>query len=158
MALIPHGGRAPVSGAAWSPSAGLVTLAGAGAAGSAVWLAVLVARDATDPAAYLFAVLCTGGLGLVAAFGIRARPRLRADADGLTVGGLLRRRHHPWPLVRDVRVSRTRRLGRETSLLEIDSVDAAGTERLTVFGRLDLDADPEDVLAVLTAHHPHRPY
>jgi hypothetical protein len=42
-------------------------------------------------------------------------------------------------------VLRTRRLGRETSVLEIDTRSAAGTERLLVFGRLDLGADPEEV-------------
>jgi hypothetical protein len=135
----------------WSPSRGLVALAWIGAAAAASWLALRVTLGATDPAGYLFAVVCTAGLGLAALFGTRARPRLRADADGLTVGGLLRDRHHPWPLVRDVRVRRVRRLGRETSRLELDAVTAAGDERLTVFGRLDLDADPEDVAGEIAA-------
>jgi hypothetical protein len=87
--------------------------------------------------------------GIAALFGTRARPRLRADADGLTVGGMVRARHHPWPFVKDVRLLRTRRFGREAVLLEVDTVDANDAEHLLVFGRLDLDADPEDVLAKL---------
>src|SRR6187399_339291 len=74
-----------------------------------------------------------------------------ADADGVTVGGLLKSRHHPWPLVQGVRVLRVRRLGRESSLLELDTVAADGSERLYVFGRLDLAADPEDVAPALAS-------
>lgn len=140
----------------WSPARGLVALAWAGAAGAAGWVAVLVISGAADPAGYVFATGCLAGLGLAALFGTRARPRLLADADGLTVGGLLHAQHHPWPLVRDVRVRRTRRLGRETSLLEVDAVTATGEERLAVFGRLDLDADPEDVAAAIATVRPPR--
>ncbi|MBA3908133.1 MAG: PH domain-containing protein, partial [Pseudonocardiales bacterium] len=83
-----------------------------------------------------------------------ARPRLRADADGITVGGLLGKRHHPWPLVQGVRVLRVRRLGRESSLLELNTITAEGDEQLYVFGRLDLAADPEDVAPQLTSVRP----
>ena len=89
-----------------------------------------------------------------AVFGSRARPRLRVDAGGVTVGGLFRARHYPWPLVEDVRVLQVRRLGRRTSLLELDTVTASGDERLLVFGRLDLAADPEDVAPQVLALRP----
>ena len=39
-------------------------------------------------------------------------------------------------------------------MLELDIVDADGTERLLVFGRLDLGADPEDVAEVVRAARP----
>ena len=84
----------------------------------------------------------------------RARPRLRVDVGGVTVGGLFRTRHYPWPLVEDVRVLQVRRLGRRTSLLELDTVTASGDERLLVFGRLDLAADPEDVAPQVLALRP----
>ena len=87
-------------------------------------------------------------------FGTRARPRLRVDADGVTVGGMFRSRHHPWPFVQDVRVLRVRRFGRQTSMLELDTVSAAGDERLLVFGRLELAADPEDVAPEMLALRP----
>ncbi len=130
--------------AEWSPAPGLVVLAWAVTAAAATWTAAAWLSSA-DPAGGLIAAVATVGAGLAAAFGTRARPRLRADADGVTVRGLLRSRHHPWPLVQGVRVLRVRRLGRESSLLELDTVAADGTERLYVFGRLDLAADPEDV-------------
>lgn len=123
------------------------------AAAAAAWCAALFLSGA-DPAGRLLAGVAAFGLGIAAAFGSRARPRLRVDADGLTVGGMVRARHHPWPLVREVRVLRVRRWGRETSLLEVDTATADGGEQLLVFGRLELDADPEDVAPELLALRP----
>lgn len=137
----------------WSPALGLVVVAGIGAVGAAVGCAVLWSSGA-DPAGRLIAGVAAVLLAIAAVYGIRARPRLRVDADGLTVGGLLRRRHHPWPFVTGVRVLQVRRLGRTSSLLEIDTVSAAGVEQLLVFGRLDLAADPEDVAPELLARRP----
>lgn len=132
---------------------GLVVTAGVGAAAAAAWCAVLWTSDA-DPAGRLIAGVAAALLALAALYGIRARPRLRVDADGLTVSGLLRRRHHPWPFVTGVRVLQVRRLGRMSSLLEIDTITASGVEQLLVFGRLDLAADPEDVAPELLARRP----
>jgi hypothetical protein len=123
------------------------------AVGAAAWLTTLWVTGA-DPAGRLIAGVAAVGAGIAALFGTRARPRLRADADGLTVGGMVRARHHPWPFVKDVRLLRTRRFGREAVLLEVDTVDANDAEHLLVFGRLDLDADPEDVLAELRVLRP----
>jgi hypothetical protein len=137
----------------WSPAPGLVVIGWLLAAGAAAWCVSLWATGA-DPAGRLIAGVAALGAGVAALFGTRARPRLRADADGLTVGGMFGSRHHPWPLVKDVRLLRTRRLGRETVLLEVDTVSAAGDERLLVFGRLDLAADPADVLDELLLLRP----
>ncbi|WP_232661164.1 PH domain-containing protein [Pseudonocardia sp. TRM90224] len=137
----------------WSPSPGLVVCAWLGAAIAAVGCTALLLSGA-DPAGQLLSGIATIGLLVAAAFGSRARPRLRADADGVTIGGMWRSRHHPWPLVRDVRVLRIRRWGRMSSLLEVDAVTAGGDERLAVFGRLDLAADPEDVMPELLALRP----
>jgi hypothetical protein len=145
--------HAPAGVREWSPAAGLVVLAWLLAVGAAVWCAALWSTG-SDPAGGLLAAVTALGAGLAALFGTRARPRLRADPDGLTVGGLLRPRHHPWPFVTDVRVLRVRRLGRESSLLEVDTVAADGTEQLLVFGRLDLAADPEEVAPQLRALRP----
>lgn len=138
--------------AEWAPAAGLVALAWIGTVAAAAWS--VDAWITADPAGALIATVAMLGAGSAALFGTRARPRLRADADGVTVGGLLGRRHHPWPLVQGVRVLRVRRLGRESSLLELDTVTAEGAERLYVFGRLDLAADPEDVAPQLTSVRP----
>ena len=137
----------------WAPARGLVGLAWVLTVAAAGWT-VATWVGGSDPAGVLIAAVATLGAGLAAVFGTRARPRLRADADGVTVGGLLRARHHPWPLVQGVRVLRVRRLGRESSLLELDTVTADGQERLYVFGRLDLAADPEDVAPLLTGVRP----
>ncbi len=139
--------------AEWAPAPGLVVLAWVVTAAAAAWTAAAWLTSA-DPAGGLLAAVATVGTGLAALFGTRARPRLRADADGITVGGLLHHRHHPWPLVQGVRVLRVRRLGRESSLLELDTVAADGTERLYLFGRLDLAADPEDVAPRLASVRP----
>jgi hypothetical protein len=139
--------------AEWSPAPGLVVLAWLVAVGAAAWCVALWMSGA-DPAGRLLAGVAAVGATVAALFGTRARPRLRADPDGLTVGGLLRSRHHPWPFVAQIRVLRVRRLGRETSLLEVDTVGADGSERLLVFGRLDLAEDPEDVAPRLHALRP----
>jgi hypothetical protein len=137
----------------WSPALGLVVLCWAGAVGAVVWSVLLWTAQA-DPAGRLLAGIAALGLLVAALFGTRARPRLRADPDGLTVGGLLRRRHHPWPLVRDVRVLPVRRFGLRGALLEVDTVDPDGDEHLLVFGRLDLAEDPQDVAPQLLALRP----
>jgi Bacterial PH domain len=135
--------------AEWSPSAGLVVLAWVGTVAAVVWC-VLVAGTG-DRAGLLLAVVAAAALGLAAVYGTRVRPRLRVDASGVTVGGLAARRHHPWAQVGDVRVLTVRRLGRATRMLEIDAVDPDGGEHLMVFGRLDLDAEPDDVATVVLA-------
>ncbi|MFC4944889.1 PH domain-containing protein [Pseudonocardia sp. GCM10023141] len=137
----------------WSPAVGLVACGWIGAALAAAGCAGLWISG-SDPAGRLIVGVAAVVLGVAALFGTRARPRLRADADGLTVGGLLRSQHHPWPLVTGVRVLQVRRLGRNSSMLEIDTVRADGTEQLLVFGRLDLAADPEDVVPELLALRP----
>lgn len=137
----------------WSPAAGLVVAGWVLTVAAAGWCAALWIAG-SDPAGRLIAGIATVGIGVASLFGSRARPRLQVDADGLTVGGLLRSRHHPWPLVQGVRVLRVRRLGRESSLLEIDTRTAGGDERLLVFGRLELNADPEDVAPQLLELRP----
>ena len=132
----------------WAPSVGLVVLAWLGAAVALAWW--LLIDDA--PGRVLAA---TAMVGLIAAgvFGSLARPRLAVDAEGVTVRGLAGSRRWPWRQVRRVRVARHRRLGRDIPMLELDLLDAVdptrpddAAERLVVLGRLDLDADPDDVL------------
>ncbi len=137
----------------WSPALGLVVGAWIGAVAAVAWCVASWSAGA-DPAGRLLAGVAAAGLTVAAVFGSRARPRLRVDADGLTVGGMFGSRHHPWPFVRGVRVLRVRRLGRTGSLLEVDTMTAQGTERLLVFGRLDLAEDPEDVAPQVLARRP----
>lgn len=137
----------------WSPAPALIAVLWIGAGVAGVWCGLLIAAG-VDPGGRLLAALVAVGLLGWAVFGTRARPRLQADAGGLTIGGLLRARHHPWPLVTGVQVTRVRRWGRDSSLLEIETRTADGDERLLVLGRLDLGADPEDVVDELLARRP----
>ncbi|MCE0761861.1 PH domain-containing protein [Pseudonocardia kujensis] len=138
----------------WAPTAGLVALAWVLAAGAVGWLVVLLLGDA-DPAGRLIAGVAALGLAYAALVGTIARPRLALHRHGLEVRSLTRRRSVDWPAVQRVRVLRTRRFGRETSLLELDLL-VGGEERLVVLGRLDLGADPEDVAEVLRPYLPNR--
>lgn len=146
---------ASVAGGAWSPPAGLVGVAWAGAAAAAVWCTRLTGT--ADVPGLLLAAVATLGLAAAAVFGTRARPRLRADGDGLTIRSLAGRRHVPWSQIRDVQARAVRRWGRDSTMLEVDVAGPDGTERLLVFGRLDLGEDPVDVAEAVRAARPRRP-
>lgn len=84
-------------------------------------------------------------VGALALHGTLLRPRLAAGPGGLlarTVGGAHR---YSWTEAR-LRLRTTRRFGRDSLTLEVESGD-----HLLVFGRIDLGEDPRDVLDVLTA-------
>jgi hypothetical protein len=87
-------------------------------------------------------------LAALATQGALARPRLRADTDGVTVRGLRSTHSWPWASVR-YRLRRTSRLGRKQTTLELDGTGPDGTEQLVVLGRIDLGTDPVDVCAAL---------
>lgn len=141
------------AGRVWSPSAGLVGLAWVGCAAAAAW-STLLAATGSDPPGLLIAAVATLGLGLAALYGTRARPRLRVDTTGLGVRGLSGPRRYPWAQVRDIRVLAVRRFGRDSTLLEIDVTEPDGSERLMIFGRLDLDDDPAEVAEAVRAARP----
>jgi hypothetical protein len=129
----------PSSARTWAPKLEIVVLAWAAAVGMAA-MAVL-----TDdlPGRVLLGV-AAAGLALAGLFGTVARPRLAADGSGVTVRGLTGSRRWDWAEV-TVRVVRNRRLGRDTTAVELDAGDAD----LVVLGWLDLGADPEDVVEAL---------
>jgi hypothetical protein len=135
----------------WSPRPALVILGWILAATAALWLVV-----ATDPAGRLLAAVAAVGLAAAALHGSIVRPRLSADADGLAVRGVGGLRRWPWSAV-DVQVVRMRRLGRDVSMLELETRDAEGNEQLLVLTRLDLGTEPEDVVEALAElRPPHR--
>lgn len=138
----------PATARCWAPSRGLVGLAWVSAAVTAAWWPL-----ADDAPGRLLAGIGTVGLVVAALFGSLARPRLRVDDQGVTIRGVTGVRSWPWRQVRRVRVARHRRLGRDIPMLELDLLDDIepthpdeAAERLIVLGRLDLDADPHDVL------------
>jgi Bacterial PH domain len=126
----------------WAPKVELAALAWVLAAAAGAWAAF-----ADDPPGRV--LLGTVALFLAAAglFGSVVRPRLAADHQGVTVRGLARTRTWTWAEV-NVRLVRTRRLGRDTTSIELDA-DNAEVPDLVVLGRLDLGADPEDVVDAL---------
>jgi hypothetical protein len=88
-------------------------------------------------------------LAVAGVFTTVARPRLAADQQGLTVRGLTGTRRWTWAEV-NVRLVRTRRLGRDVATVEIDA-ENADPPALVVLGRMDLGVDPEDVVDELLA-------
>lgn len=114
-------------------------------------LALAAVAFATDPAGRFLAgtaallVLATAGLAT------RQRPRLEVlgDGSGLACARLTGRRVFPREALIRVRIVEYPRFGRRVPMLEIDARDPDGTERLMIFGRWDLGADPRDVYDAL---------
>ena len=116
------------------------------------FLAVVAAAIAIlgpDPLGKLLLGIAAVALALVSLFGTVARPRLRADAEGVEVRGLRGSVRWTWAEV-NVRLDKTRRLGREVYLVELDAENAA-KPGLILLGKLDLGEDPQDVAYTLLA-------
>lgn len=126
----------------WAPKAELAALAWVLAVLAAGW-----AWFADDPPGRVLLGLVALMLAFAGLFGAVVRPRLSADADGVTVRGLTSARRYSWAEV-NVRLVRTRRLGREVATVELDAEHAEAPD-LVVLGKLDLGADPEDVVDAL---------
>jgi hypothetical protein len=124
----------------WAPRAPLVGLAWVLAAAALAW--VLLTDDI--PGRVLLGVV-TIVLVLIGLFGTIARPRLTADATGVTVRGLTGRRHWSWAEA-NVRLVHTRRLGRQVATVEVDA-----DPELIVLGWFDLGTDPVDVVETIRA-------
>ncbi|TCO64643.1 PH domain-containing protein [Actinocrispum wychmicini] len=122
----------------WSPPALLVSIGWLAAVGAVVFAVVT-----SDRAGQVLLGVAALVLLLLTLHGTIARPRLAADSNGLTVRGLTRRQQWTWAEV-NVRVVRTRRLGRQVSTLELDFDDT-----LLVLGWIDLGVAPEDVAEAL---------
>jgi len=118
----------------------LVAISWVLAAASITW--AILADD--RPGKVLLAVAALT-LVLAGLFGTIARPRLAADADGITVRDLVGRKHWPWAHV-NVRLRHTRRFGRDVATVEVDA-----DPDLVVLTRLDLGADPVDVIDAIRA-------
>jgi hypothetical protein len=124
----------------WAPRPALVALGFAAALAAA---AGAVLDD--DKRAVVLFVIAAVVLVALAAYGLFLRPRLSADEHGLrvrTIGGTHRL---PWSHAQ-TQLRTTKRLGRETTTLEISA-----DEQLFVFGWLELGEDPRDVLDVLSS-------
>ncbi len=143
---MPHPDGTPM--AQWSPRPALVGIG---------WLATLAllatALFSGSGQTRLFAGVATIAFALAAGYGTLLRPKLHADSSGIVVRLVSGRLRLPWQSTR-IKLSRTHRLGRTVTLLELDGRDEQGEEQLVVLGWLELGADPEDVLDVLHALRP----
>lgn len=133
--------------ARWSTPPALVLVAGLGTAGALAWCVLA----SGDPAGRLLIGLTAAALAAATLYGVRARPRLAADPDGILVGGLRGKQRFPWSAVRRLEVVHTRRFGRDVPTLEIETLNGAD-DRLHVFSRLELGADPRDVAEELARY------
>ncbi|GAB3913612.1 hypothetical protein GCM10029964_123430 [Kibdelosporangium lantanae] len=122
----------------WSPPALLIAVGWVAAAGMALF-AVLT----SDRPGQILVGVAALVVVLLTLHATIARPRLAADSTGLVLRSLTGRKQWTWADV-NVRVVRTRRLGRVVSTLELD----AG-EDLVVLGWIELGVAPEDVADAL---------
>jgi hypothetical protein len=127
----------------WAPrTAGIV---GCGLAG--VVLALAAATLATDRPGQVLAGVAALGLILFAGVSWLARPKLAITSDGLLVRGWWRMQLLTRAVIKTIRITEFRRVGRKVRLLEIETTD----DRLLVLSRWDLGVEPLDVLDALTA-------
>lgn len=135
---------APPAAKTWSTKVEIVVVTWVLAVAAGTW--ALLAHD--PPGRVLLGAVALV-LAAFALFASVARPRLAADQVGVAVRGLTGVRRWTWAEV-NVRLVRTRRLGRDASTIEVDA-DNADPPALVVLGRFDLGADPEDVVEELLA-------
>ncbi|GAA4484860.1 PH domain-containing protein [Rhodococcus olei] len=134
----------------WSTPTAALTATGIGGVAMALAAVALPA----DPAGRLLIGLAALGLLVVTALGARQRPRLAVlDGNrGITFRRLRGRLDVDRSELRRVRIVRYPRFGRRVPMLEIDvRPPGSDDDRLLVFGRWDLGADPTTVFEALNA-------
>jgi hypothetical protein len=136
-----RGSDFPGDGArSWRPVSVLLVI-GATVSLAAIAWAVLTSQ----PLDRLVAITVAAVFAAVTVVGYRRR--LIAGPRGLLVHGIGSPRILPWSQIRSIRSARSAHLGISSATLEIDTVD----DELLVFSRIDLGADPAEVLAAVSA-------
>ena len=128
----------------WRPRRELLAVGCAAVIAVLAWVLLL----AVDPMDRVVGVVIAVIVGAATAWAWRRR--LVGGPRGLLVGGIGGARLVPWSQVRGLDAARSQRLGIASTTIEIDLVD----DDLLVFGRIDLGADPVDVLSALRAFAP----
>ncbi|NHD18908.1 MULTISPECIES: PH domain-containing protein [unclassified Actinopolyspora] len=133
------GGAGTGGGLRWSTSPALIGIGWVLAC--ALGLSLLLTGNAVDTT-----FVAAGALLVASASGCLShlRPRLRADSAGITVRTLGGQHSWSWERV-SLRISRTRRLGRDTPVLELDVPEGDVLGGLLVLGRFDLGTEPTEV-------------
>ena len=110
-------------------------------------MAIAAVTVVTDPPGRILAGVAAVGLLAFAIMSWRARPKLAITDAGLAIRGWWRTQVLTGADIDLIRITEFRRLARKVRLLEIEASD----DRLLVFTRWDLGADPLGVLDALTA-------
>ena len=129
--------------ASWGPHP--AGIAGCGLFG--LLMAIAAVTVVTDPPGRILAGVAAVGLLAFAIMSWRARPKLAITDAGLAIRGWWRTQVLTGADIDLIRITEFRRLARKVRLLEIEASD----DRLLVFTRWDLGADPLGVLDALTA-------
>lgn len=117
-------------------------------AGSAVLAGAAVVTEADAAGRLLIGLAATAALVLAVLAAVQ-RPRLAVEGDELTVKTVRGVRGYHRTDVYSVRVVPYPRLGRRVPMLEMDVAAPGDDDRLLIFGRWDLGADPRAVFDVL---------
>lgn len=129
----------------WRPKPQLIAFAAVAAVAAAVWVVLT-----SDPMDLVVGVVIAVVLAALAVAGWRRR--VIGGPRGLLICGFGGVRMVPWSQVRRIDTATSRRFGLASTTIEVDLID----DDLLIFGRTDLGADPEDVLAVLQEFAPAR--
>ncbi|MFC4123961.1 PH domain-containing protein [Nocardia rhizosphaerae] len=136
-------------GTSWTtPTAGLIAVSGGGL------ILVVAAILANDGPSRLLVGLAAVAVLAMAVLAFRQRPRLTmigGAAPRLIVGTLTGPKEYPLDRIDRIRMVSYRRIGRKSSMLEID-VRHEDSERLLIFGRWDLGTNPHDVYDALVVN------
>lgn len=126
----------------WSTPPAVIGATGLGGIAllAAGWLSAL------DPGGRVLLTVAAAILLGYAVVGARVRPRLRIEDETLVFGGVTGTRRVPRGRIVSIVVTRTVRIVSRSTLLEVDYLDEAGTERMRVLSRWDLGTAPDDVL------------
>ena len=133
----------PIQQTEWGPRA--VGVAGLGIAG--ILLGIGAVTLVTDAPGRILIGVAAIGLLVFATFSWRAHPKLAIADDSLVIRGWWHTHTLRQSDIALIRITEFRRIGRKVRLLEIDTSD----DRLHVFTRWDLGAEPLTVLDALTA-------
>jgi hypothetical protein len=132
----------------WSASTGLVAVVWSVFVGCA-----LGAAFASDARGRLLLGVAAAGVAIVGAQASFARPRLAVTPSGVRVRTLLSGYEWRWSQL-GIRLREHRRLGRCSTLLELDGADSAGVERMLLLGWFDLGSAPDEVATQLFLRRP----
>ncbi|MEV0436655.1 PH domain-containing protein [Nocardia sp. NPDC050413] len=139
----------PAASKSWTtPTAALIAVTGGGL------LLTVAAVLAQDGPSRLFLGVAAVAVLAMAVLALRQRPRLTmvpGSPPRLVVGTLTGRDEYPLDHIDRIRVTSYRRIGRKNTMLEVD-VRHNDTERLLIFGRWDLGANPADVFDALVVN------